>query len=335
MPGGPGGSGGSGGDGYGGAFYFAAGGDLTIKSCQIINCRAIGGNGGAGGPGGDGYLFSGGDGSSAGDGGNAYGGAMYFESDCRTTIENCIIASCSTTQGEGNIGGDGGNGLASGVLGGDGGNGSINGTQSLYGAIHYGAGCEVTVSNTTISNNAASTTVTQNDWPGGQGGINESSPDDEELWGSPGGIASSWTSSLAGGNYYDFYCTVELTDCTISNNITDETGGTSEGGGSEYYESYCEAKFTRCSFSNSDAGSSEGGGQRFGEFCVVEADDCSFASSAWWKLTIAVLRITPPVVTEAVSGLADCAWQTLTALISQTILRAVMAAECSVSTAVL
>ncbi|GAH83745.1 unnamed protein product, partial [marine sediment metagenome] len=137
-PGLPGGNGGQGGDGYGGAFYFAAGSGPTIKSCEIINCHAVGGKGGAGGRGGDGTRLEGaeegtpggGRGGNAGDGGNAYSGVMYFESDCKVTIENCIIEGCSTTQGEGNVGGDGGDGLESGDAGGNGGNGSINGTES-------------------------------------------------------------------------------------------------------------------------------------------------------------------------------------------------------------
>ncbi|MHC4499147.1 MAG: right-handed parallel beta-helix repeat-containing protein, partial [Planctomycetota bacterium] len=281
-----GGAGGRGGDGYGGAFYFASKSKPKILGCQIINCRTIGGNGGAGGRGGDGYLVGpipsrgGGHGADAGDGGNAYGGAMYFEPYCKVTIKGCVIEGSSTTQGEGNIGGDGGNGLNSGAMGGNAGSGSINGTASWYGAIFFGSNCDIAISNTAITDNITNTAVTRNDWPGGTGGFNVVLPDMEALQGAPGATPISSTSSLAPGNYYRSGCKAELTNCTISRNRTDETYGTSGGGGGEYYESYCETKITGCEFANNYGGiNGEGGCHYFGSACLVDISDCNFADN--------------------------------------------------------
>jgi hypothetical protein len=283
-PGPRGGDGGQGGDGYGGAFYFAAGSGPTIRGCRIINCRAIGGNGGRGGRGGDGTRLplapegtvGGGTGGNAGNGGNAYGGVMYFEPDCVVTIENCIISDCDTTQGEGNTGGDGGDGLQASDLGGGGGSGSLNGMRSWYGAIHYGPRCEVDVSDTAIMYNAANTTVTRNDWPGGNGGVCLTDPNNEDLWGPPGATPYSWTLGFVGGSYYGTGCTVELANCIINYQTADGTGGAAEGG-AEYYESYCTAVISDCNFVNNFAGTGgAGGAQRFGEFCSVQVDDCNF-----------------------------------------------------------
>ena len=164
------------------------------------------GAGGAGGVGGDGGVGGnggrGGDGGKGGEGGEALGGAIYFGPNCRPTIRFLEILNCSTRQGLGNYGGDGGNGGNAGVgaefadggaggggetdgadggagvdggggTGGDGGFGGnmgVNGRRSWAGAIYYGEGCEVEISDTIISDSAAETIVLFYTYGGGDGG---------------------------------------------------------------------------------------------------------------------------------------------------------------------
>ncbi|HUT31120.1 MAG TPA: right-handed parallel beta-helix repeat-containing protein [Sedimentisphaerales bacterium] len=290
LAGRPGGDGGRGGDGYGGAFYFADGSNPTIRNCRITNCRAIGGNGGAGGRGGDGVrpagspldTVGGGAGGIAGDGGNAYGGAMYFGNDCRVTINRCVVKGCSTLQGEGNVGGAGGNGVASevnadGARGGDGGAGGRNGTVSWAGAIYCGRRSTIDVSDASITDNEADTLVTTNSWPGGLGGTNAASVDGAPV-GNAGESSGSSTLSFVGGNYYDFGCEVRLTKCEISGNMTDTSGGPAVVG-AEYYEPYCTATVTDCNFINNVSASSYGGAQHFGDFSAAELTDCNYAGN--------------------------------------------------------
>ncbi|MHC4153548.1 MAG: right-handed parallel beta-helix repeat-containing protein, partial [Planctomycetota bacterium] len=307
----PGADAGAGGDGYGGALYFAAGSSPTIRKCSILNCRAIGGNGGAGGRGGDGVrgadtpidTVGGGPGGSAAPGGNAYGGAMYFESECNVTIQNCLIAGCSSTQGAGNVGGDGGNGIASewaseGAMGGDGGAGSANGAESKYGAMYFAPRCTINISDTSITDNRANTTLpddvnewpadwgewpiadgttkNQNEWRGGYGGVNAEAPETGEPAGEDGQAGSGSTLSFVGANYYNIGCDVNLVNCVLTSNASDTSGGGDAIGGSEYYESYCHVNITYCHFADNSSFSEGGAGQCYGAFCTVDLSDCNY-----------------------------------------------------------
>jgi len=278
IPDGPGGHGTPGGSGYGGAIYFDANSSPTIRNCKIIGSLALGGQGGAGGhakgadPDAGGAGYPGGD---ANDGGEAYGGAMYFETGCKPIIESCIIRDSITTQGMGNVGGNGGNGDP----GGWGGDGSVNGDESLGGAILYRENCEPTVSNTVIINSTANAQVAQYDWPGGTGG-DTNGPDG--MWG------FSYTLSCGGAHYYDVNCTAEITNCAISNSAVISDGRTSWGiqqaddsGGAEYYRLNCNSKIIDCNFTNSTAGDSaqaSGGILFFEPDCVVDINDSTFVS---------------------------------------------------------
>jgi len=298
--------------------------------------QGAGGNGGVGGDGGPGGNGGrGGDGGKGGDGGEALGGAIYFGPDCRPTIRYCKILGSSTRQGMGNYGGDagsggiGGAGAASadggdggdgepdgedggegadspGGNGGDGGDGAsmgINGTRSWAGAIYYGENCEVEISDTIISYNAATTTVPtfayaagdggnggdggdgEGDAVGGNGGSGGSGGDggpgeDDPGIGGIGGvggadgedgedgedgglIGSSYTSSFGGGSYYEPGCKVKLTDCTISYNTTKQIDGSGEDGGGEDYEYGCEVILNRCEFIGNSTGDNGSGGGQY------------------------------------------------------------------------
>jgi predicted outer membrane repeat protein len=272
---GPGGDGGDGGDGYGGAMYFAAGSEPTIINCQIIHCRAIGGNGGTGGDAYDtGSRVCGYWGGDGGQGGNAYGGAMYFEADCKVTIRNSFIRRCSTTQGEGNVGGDGWPSGVPDTICGRGGDGGDSGTESYYGAIYYGPQCEVVVSDTTMVDNAANTVLARNVWAGGDG----ATPAGDD--GDPGyniGIG------FVGGNYYSANSKVELTNCTFTRTrvIVGTTygflGGIGGGGGCEHYETLCTAVHNNCTFTESIG--YNGGFQYFDQDCSVKANDCRYGNN--------------------------------------------------------
>jgi len=172
----------------------------------------------------------------------------------------------------GNVGGNGGDGDP----GGPGGAGSVNGSESWGGTILYRENCETTVLDSIIISSTANTSVAQYDWPGGQGG-DTNGPD------GPWGI--SFTSSYGGAHYYDVNCTVEITNCTISNNavISDGRVGIDGDGGAEYYQVDCNSKITDCNLANNVCGDNshaDGGGLCFEEGCIVDINNSIFTGSS-------------------------------------------------------
>ncbi|MHC4645954.1 MAG: right-handed parallel beta-helix repeat-containing protein, partial [Planctomycetota bacterium] len=283
-PGGLGGNGTPGQDALGGAMYFVAGSSPTIRNCTIRDCLVVGGQGGAGGRGGDGVRLpdadvntpGGGPGGNAAPGGNAYAGLMYCENDCQVTILGSTIEDCLVRPGLGNVGGAGGNGMNEGDQGGNGGAGSPNGSQAYYGAMYYGPRCEVTVARTTFANNMATSVGITTLWPGGAGGLNMVT-DNNEPRGLPGPNGVSATAHIAGTSYYSYDCTVELADCNLIYSVAQD------GGGAEYYENNCHVVMNDCNFSDNFGGgddtTGQGGAQRFGDLCVVDVNHCIFVNN--------------------------------------------------------
>jgi len=310
--GGDGGKGGNGGNAYGGAIYFGQGCTPIIRYCKIKGCYARqgigaeGGDAGAGGNGGNGGLAgeagSGGAGEpdgedgtpgTAGNGGNggnggrggdsgvdgdeSWGGAIYYEPNCISTVIETIISDSIagfTESRQEYLAGDGGNGGAGGDgaegdpagAGGNGGNGGSTGNGGsardpnfiLFYAMP-GAG--------------------------GAGGAPDGSPGSSGMV--SGGLPSH-TSAYGGANFYDHECTVRLTDCTIagssaaafiySPNGLDMLGSNWEGeGGGEYYSSLCTVTVEDCELTRNTVGhGGDGGGQFFLSQAVLGADRSSF-----------------------------------------------------------
>ena len=319
-----------------------------------------GGAGGDGGPGGNGGR--GGDGGKGGDGGEALGGAIYFGADCNPTIRYCKIINCMTTQGLGNYGGNAGTGGSGGAgsepgeaadggdgepdgeagadgadgIGGNGGDGGIggdmgvNGRRSWAGAIYFGEGTQVDMSETTISHCLSNTIVAaytygggdggdggiggdgSNGADGGAGGIggdggaggppgaadpndpNTLGPGDAGAGGAGGaaggaggdpgaggaGLTSS-TTGYGGANYYDIGCTINLMNCTISFNSSRQYDATGLDGGGEYYQNECVGTFHRCDFIGNLAGfQGSGGGQYFNRLCSAHIVDCNYIDNS-------------------------------------------------------
>ncbi|MHC5117617.1 MAG: right-handed parallel beta-helix repeat-containing protein, partial [Planctomycetota bacterium] len=184
APGGTGGAGGKGGSNsvaFGGAMYFESGSKPQLYGIQITGCYAKRGNPGDGGDGGDGGLdlagedidaeATGGDGGETGDiatGGifdETYGGAMYFETGCEVNIDafrghQTLISDCRTDAAASAVPGSGGTGGADdGTLDGDPGEDTVtpahlnDQVKTFGGANYYGAGCDITMRNTTIQDN--------------------------------------------------------------------------------------------------------------------------------------------------------------------------------------
>jgi hypothetical protein len=272
--GGRGGDGGDGGEALGGAIYFGPNCRPTIKYCTITNSVSRQGMGsGAGSGGNGGNAGSNGAGADGGGGGDPNG-----------------------ADGQAGADGSGGNG----GTGGDGGNMSRNGQRSWAGAIFYGENCQVKVSDTVISYNSTTTSVplyaysAGNAGNGGNGGDTGGNGGDGGAggWGQPVGAGGtggsggqdggnganggpglsdfSFTSSFAGGNYYDVNCTVELTDCTISYNISQF-----DDGGGEDYKDGCKVSLVRCEYAGNSSGYN-GGALCFDQSCSAKINDCNF-----------------------------------------------------------
>ena len=289
------------------------------------------GAGGAGGVGGDGGTGGnggrGGDGGVGGDGGEALGGAIYFGPNCRPTIRFTKIQGSSTRQGMGNYGGDAGSGGlggagAAGADGGDGGDGEpdgadggvgadspggnggdggdggsmgINGTRSWAGAIYYGENCEVEISDTIISDNAATTTVPTSAYAGGDSGNGGDGGDGEGTAaggnGGNGGIAGDGgpgeddpgvggIGGVGGGGG--------------ANGEDGEDGGdggligssfTSSFGGGSYYEFGCKVKLTDCTISFNttkqiNESGEDGGGENYEYGCEAILNRCEFIGNS-------------------------------------------------------
>ncbi|MDH4201556.1 MAG: M4 family metallopeptidase [Phycisphaerae bacterium] len=182
----PGSPGVDGGNAYGGAIYAYAGSSPLIKECEFTNCQAIGGNAGNGGNGSNGGGHSqgapdgtpgwrGGDGGNAGKGGCAWGGAIYFESNCLPELYDVTISDCFVQVGEAGSGGDGGDGSdAKGdARGGHGGNGGIGGDlrapDSSGGAVYFGDNTKVTIDGCAFEN-CRVVALLSGDYSGGDGG---------------------------------------------------------------------------------------------------------------------------------------------------------------------
>ena len=194
---------------------------------------------------------------------------MFFESDCKVRINNCLIRRCNTTQGEGNIGGDGApTGIANTICG-SGGNAGDSGTESFFGTAHYGPRCEVYILDTIMVDNVANTVLGQNVWAGGDG----SPPGDD------GATGYNIGSGFVGGNYYNVNCKVELTNCTITGSqvVTGAYGSVFGGGGSEHYEQLCTTVLNNCTFIDSIG--YNGGAQYFDFSCSVTANDCRYGNN--------------------------------------------------------
>ena len=288
-----------------------------------------GGNGGDGGPGGAGGR--GGDGGKGGDGGEALGGAIYFGSNCYPTIRFLRIINCMTTQGLGNYGGnagsggnggfgaepgegdDGGDGEpagqpgavgadGAGAAGGDGGIGGdmgVNGRRSWAGAIYFGEGSQVDMSDTTISHCLANTIVQTYTYGGGDGGDGGIGGDGSN--GADGGAGGIGGDGGGGGG--------GVPDPNDPNAIGPGTGGaggaggaaggaagdpgaggpsmfsfTSGYGGANYYEVGCSVRFINCTVSHNssrqyDASGLDGGGEYYKEECEAVLNRCSFVGN--------------------------------------------------------
>lgn len=181
----PGARGGWGGNAYGGAIFCVQGSKPRIENCSFVNCRAVGGNAGNGGNGSnagghpesveDARGYRGGDGGDAGKGGCAWGGAIYFESDCEPNLINVTITNCLVQVGEagrGGNGGTGGNGKGNGP-GGQGGNGGIGGDlragSASGGAVFIGDRTRATLENCRFED-CRIVAVLSGDYSGGNGG---------------------------------------------------------------------------------------------------------------------------------------------------------------------
>jgi hypothetical protein len=286
-----------------------------------------GGNGGDGGVGGNGGR--GGDGGKGGDGGEALGGAMYFGPNCTPTIRFCQILNCATRQGLGNYGGAGGNGgnggegaepgeaadggdgnpagaaggadgaESAGGNGGDGGIGGdmgVNGVRSWAGAIFFGENCQVTMSDTMISDNAATTIVPFYEYSGGNGGNGGDGGDGEgAAAGGTGGIGGD---GGAGGPPRDPFA--DPNDPNFGGPGYGGIGGvggaggdagadgfdgflmtsyTPSLGGANYYEFGCQAELTNCTISFNasrqlNESGQDGGGEYYEDECTSMLDRC-------------------------------------------------------------
>ena len=299
--------------------------------------QGAGGNGGAGGDGGNGGAGgAGGRGGDGGDAGEALGGAMYFGPGCKPIIRFCRIVDSSVKQGigapggaggaggsggnagVGGVGGEGGEGEPAGEAGADGadgvgGNGGPggaggsmgrNGDRAWGGAIYFGEGCQVKMSDTVISySSAVSEDVNAVAYeggaggnggaggsPGGNGGDGGAGGDGNPVGpagnpgaagtdggdgnpGEAGGTDSSITTGFGGAIYYDRGCVVELTDCSIGSSSID-----GESGGGEHYAEGCKATLLRCTISNNTS-AMNGGGQSFEPSCSLTATQCSYLSN--------------------------------------------------------
>ncbi|MHC4595332.1 MAG: S8 family serine peptidase, partial [Planctomycetota bacterium] len=302
----------------------------------------VGGNGGAGGDGGPGGNGgAGGPGGKGGEGGEALGGAIYFGPNCRPTIQQCTILNSMTRQGLGNYGGDGGiggNGGAGadadagggggdpdgedgedgadgpGGRGGDGGMGGdmgVNGIRSWGGAIFYGENCEISVSDTVISDSAATTivpTYTYGGGDGGDGGIGGDGAGDAS-----GGDGGDGGSGGAGGPPPVFIPdeddgAADDEEPNAPNQGPGDGGAGGEGGdggdggggglggfisvsftsgygGANYYEFGCKAELTDCTISGNasrqyDGSGLDGGGEYYESGCETILNRCEFIGNS-------------------------------------------------------
>ncbi len=302
----------------------------------------VGGNGGAGGDGGPGGNGgAGGPGGKGGDGGEALGGAVYFGPNCRPTILHCTILNSKTRQGLGNYGGDGGNGGNGGTgadaadgggggdpdgedgadgadgpggRGGDGGIGGdmgVNGTRSWAGAIFFGENCEVSMSETIISDNATTTIVPTYTYGGGDGG-------DGGIGGDGAGNASGGNGGDGGGGGAGGPPPVLIPDGVDGAPDGEEPNAPNQGpgdggaggaggaggddgagglgglisvssttnyGGANYYEFGCKVELTDCTISGNasrqyDDTGLDGGGEYYESECEAILNRCEFMGNS-------------------------------------------------------
>ncbi|MEJ5258791.1 MAG: S8 family serine peptidase [Anaerohalosphaeraceae bacterium] len=201
----PGARGGYGGNAYGGAIFAVQGSSPLIYGCRFTDCAAVGGNAGNGGNGSDGGEvpdsverspgYDGGSGGDAGKGGCAWGGAIYFEPDCKPELYNVSISNCYVQVGEAGRGGNGGNGGAGkdgpGGRGGPGGvGGDLREPYSAGGAIFFGENTEVLMDGCTFDNCRVIVEL-RGDYSGGNGGN-----------GGPGGNAPNGPGGNGGPAYF-------------------------------------------------------------------------------------------------------------------------------------
>ena len=121
---------GNGGSAYGGGIYCRTGSSPVVINCTISSNTTDAGNGG------DAYYSPSSGCHPAGNGGSAYGGGIYCSADSNMTIDNCVITNNTCD------GGYAGFNIC----------GPAKNDGSAYGGAVYG---EVTINNSTISNNLA------------------------------------------------------------------------------------------------------------------------------------------------------------------------------------
>lgn len=260
----------------------------TIRDCIITNCTALGIDGADGDDGvypgvpPDGTLPTAGI-----SGGDAYGGAIYCDSDSIPTIIDCQITDCNAKGGNG---GDGGDGIDAddvqpafpGSLGG-------NGGWGYGGAIYCGAEGGIIISRCDISNNICSAGT------GGDGGIggapSEAFPG-PQTDGAPGIDGQAY----GGGLYYDPNCLISINDSAISLNTASNRGGgiyygttdlTVELSGSDITDNLASTGggiwsdinivtiLTDCDLVDNDANNDNGGGIWYGHSGILTLNNCN------------------------------------------------------------
>ncbi len=242
VPGGAGGAGGAGGLAAGGGIY-ASDGALVLNNDVFESNQAIGGAGGNGGFGGGGALsVPGGAGGAGGAGGLAAGGGIYA-SDGALVLNNDVFESNQAIGGAGGNGGFGGGGASS-APGGAGGVGGV-GNSAAGGAIYLAQG-NLTLTTTTLNNNAAIGGAGGAGGNGGRGGTGEAGrqgtrgsafsggagqPGNNGALGGRGGQGGNAAAGYGGGIYL-LDGTVTLSQVNLGNN-------SARGGGWSWWHGWC------------------------------------------------------------------------------------------------
>lgn len=215
--GGNGGNGGRGDSAWGGGIDFTssdAGAALTITDSTIANNTLTSGRGAAGGAGGNGAAGAGGNGGNGGGAGSVWGGGIHHRTPDGALLTRTNVVGNQAIGGNAGNGGNGGTGTTNGGNGGDGGR-----TSSVYGGGISNSNGSLSIIDSSIVSNVASSGNGGNGGLGGNGGTGT---------GGDGGDGGD-TSEVRAGIYYNDNDTVTLTNVTIGNNIA--TGGNGGNGG--------------------------------------------------------------------------------------------------------
>lgn len=222
------------GEAFGGAIFDADGeanANLTVTGSTISNNSTAGCTGGAGGAGAANTNAGGGSGGDGWTAGDAWGGGIYYNvTNYALSISGSTLAANAA---DGGSGGDGGKGAAgaqalvgTGFGGGSGGSGAY-GESALGGAIAFVAG-GFSITDSTLSGNAAESGNGGNGGGGGGGGAGATgSPGGA---GGAGGLAGSSVQVQGGAVYTDTSSGIgPFANTTFANNAS--TGGSGGGGG--------------------------------------------------------------------------------------------------------